>query len=770
MDSDIDGDDQAIIAPPAKRRRACNPIVAQGALTVFLIFGVTGGLYQKAFKKRVNDCLEDGLERIISVGLGRWEFMSCDELQTFHHPGFSSLRQFVVRGKEGTMIGAIVYKLFDVLESNDFDEVLGCSKRLPFELFKELESSVFCQLSQGTYYGHIKLIDLIARWQSLYNSGDPFQFASFLVCNDLALQLPEGWPGFHIIPLLPRAMVWKLLICNQPTRTQLARLMAQHAGANMAVAQQLASPRCFPGSFAAPFALIRDWLDATRYLKNIQKVTPARKAWDKLLSRIRKVDYQALPNSCDINYSTLRRARVRFDAVCMLLFGIWFANHFPSDAEIFIYTDGSPQWRGVELFATSFDIVTYYPGWSCVRRLFPVIQIGHGLLSVLGKAFAVLWQIMLLVGPNYRLLRRFCSRVRSLTTDFGVERMVSNGPDILPAFCFAFGIKLPLGYVTGRFLFPNASCAPGWRHLADNLMKRGLNSLDFWPLFQEVLKAITKLLRDYASDISGDLKRSGHHAASALISSVSMPHFATWRWHTADAVCTALASLFDTLCLSWEHFTFLSRLRDLTLVQRATQAVRDKAWRLQFKFVRWYLRWLTRLQRFVGTCTCHPTGKEAGADSCNRKGRILSVAHDVVTQFFKEGLGEANAWTSAFFDGDASLLAKAQGTVRMVVGIGKLKFDFLLKVPYLFARLGRAGVKEEILKQWGSAPSTAHCQLTCNIMMEGGDEWGMYFEFVVFSFARAHVTTCMLTLTTYQTHAHTHTNTHTNAINTLLAT
>ena len=61
--------------------------------------------------------------------------------------------------------------------------------------------------------------------------------------------------------------------------------------------------------------------------------------------------------------------------------------------------------------------------------------------------------------------------------------MIPGVPDILRAFCIAFGIGMPLGAKTGSFLFPRAILAPGWRHMCDNLLQRGLNSCRFWPHF-----------------------------------------------------------------------------------------------------------------------------------------------------------------------------------------------------------------------------------------------------------------------------------------------
>ena len=92
----------------------------------------------------------------------------------------------------------------------------------------------------------------------------------------------------------------------------------------------------------------------------------------------------------------------------MLLFREYWAKLFPDLPDVYIFVDGSPQWKGVELYAASFDIFMYRDGqWTRQRRLLPVIRIGMHMLSREGKALVLLWQSFLLVGPDFHALRRF---------------------------------------------------------------------------------------------------------------------------------------------------------------------------------------------------------------------------------------------------------------------------------------------------------------------------------------------------------------------------
>ena len=66
--------------------------------------------------------------------------------------------------------------------------------------------------------------------------------------------------------------------------------------------------------------LIVDWLDATQYVKNIRESDVAAEAFSKLLARGAEVSHEQLAaNLHKLSYTTLRKARVRLDAVALLV-------------------------------------------------------------------------------------------------------------------------------------------------------------------------------------------------------------------------------------------------------------------------------------------------------------------------------------------------------------------------------------------------------------------------------------------------------------------
>ena len=99
---------------------------------------------------------------------------------------------------------------------------------------------------------------------------------------------------------------------------------------------------------------------ATSFNKQLRKSDESKEAWTRVLQRgvcDVATDLGAVRN---INYDTLRLARVRLDAFCCIAFRKYF-HSLPVDAiTLILYTDGSPQWRGVELLASTVDI--FVPG------------------------------------------------------------------------------------------------------------------------------------------------------------------------------------------------------------------------------------------------------------------------------------------------------------------------------------------------------------------------------------------------------------------------
>ena len=98
--------------------------------------------------------------------------------------------------------------------------------------------------------------------------------------------------------------------------------------------------------------------------------------------------------------------------------------------------DASPQWRSRELLTSTIDLVIAQGDGApkVERRLFPMLRVGIGLRTAIGKCAALLWQTWLLLAPDLAHMRAFLRNAVSITADQGTEPLLVDLPDLLPAF------------------------------------------------------------------------------------------------------------------------------------------------------------------------------------------------------------------------------------------------------------------------------------------------------------------------------------------------
>lgn len=92
----------------------------------------------------------------------------------------------------------------------------------------------------------------------------------------------------------------------------------------------------------------------------------------------------------------------------------WSRTAPGSSLHFYVHIDGSPQWRGLELLATSDDI---HEGVSFARRLLPAVPLEREQLDTIGKTMSLLWQLWLLSGPSAAALRFGLSAAGSVAFD-----------------------------------------------------------------------------------------------------------------------------------------------------------------------------------------------------------------------------------------------------------------------------------------------------------------------------------------------------------------
>lgn len=288
--------------------------------------------------------------------------------------------------------------------------------------------------------------------------------------------MSAGGSCLHCVPITRRTQRLRLLVRSEPPKACLAAFVVAAHQRLAAAAGPVGAPPCrLPGwaKLMTEPGLMLDWLDATSTVKSIRHSTRASTAWTRLIARCNDLSRSDLrSNMQHVSYTCLRLARVRLDIVAMMVWRAFWSSLMGSaafdDIHLYIYCDASPQ-KGSEYFASTLDVYDRRQGtWA--RWLLPCVVLDPTLMDAFGKTLALLWQVFLIAGPSFEAVRAFCNKVRSLTTDLGVERLVVQQPDWLPDFWQLLAPRLPRPPADQSWLWPNAVSIPGWKHAWDGLL------------------------------------------------------------------------------------------------------------------------------------------------------------------------------------------------------------------------------------------------------------------------------------------------------------
>jgi hypothetical protein len=509
----------------------------------------------------------------------------------------------------------------------------------------------------------------------------------------------------HCIAVSTRVCRSRLLVAGEPKCRAISRALMGAPAVNAVLEAASGPPNLFATLVWDP-KLILEWIAASMDVKDIRKIGRAAKSFATIFARGCGIPKNVLlSNAPKVCPEVIRLGRVRADVVSMLLTRKMLQETLLKSphVNIFVYIDGSPQWRGLEMLATSIDI---QDGQTITRRLLPLISLESYQFGALWKVAALLWQLFLVVGPLYSTMRLCLRRIRGVLTDFGTERKIADYTDLLGDWYEVLDRKFKAPNDLGEYLLPRALLVPGWRHLFDVVIRRSLCSLDYFPGFVDKLKAIVSFLRQSTilSELARDLTRRGYPGVADLLCATSFPSFAQWRWGTLRACCSSLGRCLDSLRQTFDPSPWRGS-RDGVRLRKVIAALRCPLWRAQFTFVKWFSEWLGGLQSWAGGCSRHDRDCPSG---CEWKGRRLPEAHEHASARLREGLAEATAWSMNHFGGYGCLWHVHVGCVRGAFRLGMQKISFLDKVPYLFARLESPGVRDRCLEQYATGPPHNH--------------------------------------------------------------
>ena len=274
----------------------------------------------------------------------------------------------------------------------------------------------------------------------------------------------------------------------------------------------------------------------------------------------------------------LQQSQARSDVLEMLLNRRRFKQWRADDAvkSMHLYSDGSPV-TGDELQGMILDVI--FRDGSLEQMIFPGSTLAFGHTDTVSKGVALVWALWLVSGPTVDDLLWACSKVRSLTTDFGVEMHLLELPDIAAAFVTWVG-GVPLADVrplvrSDRRMFGRALRIAGWSHTLGGIMKHLAEKSPDWPKDLGHLRALCKFWRisSYRTHIARRLK--GVENVENLCKSFTAG-FAKWRYET---VVQVLKQLTRRRAICQEHLkrahVMFPKAEDQELVSSVCRACSD---------------------------------------------------------------------------------------------------------------------------------------------------------------------------------------------------
>ena len=718
MDDDIADDDGFAIEPESSEDELQRPAKIQktvttvGKLILCLIVVSYGGHWPTLWVP--DDALHSstaGIDdnTIVGIALTRWTYATADECKAACDWLFNAE---VKRSRSQDHRGFLLYPVQCIARFADRIELPpDASNRDLMDLVRPSMASNY-DMDKCTWSEPQRLQEIVSMWQE---SVEYCLRLTSIRFNSLFTRALLSYPSsipFHITSLGLRVQRKCLVSCNDPSDYVLKSLISQVAKPSPQSVHR--GSRGWDNMHRAP--ILVKWLKATSYIKQqVQSWEAATAFYDILAEHAGVKLHDVTEDLSGVNAGTLRWGRIKLDCCCNLLFRELFES-IPDHCDIFIYLDSSPQVRGQELFAASWEIFDGKRDEFVIsRRLMPLVGLGRDFLDATGKTLALLWLVFLLVGPTWQAMRRFCCMVKAIVTDMGTERLIHCSLDILPDF-FELMLNSSEHVPLVPRLFPNCLSMPGWQHGWDLILRRTLLSLPFFPSFIAGLRAMVSFFRAplLVDVFVRDIRSKGFGTIAQMVKALKVPSIAEWRWGTVAAACAAFSTIIGTLR---DYFSdkLYKNSRDPTVIQRTRTALVSSAWAWQFKFICWLSNLLARIAAWG-----KGSGRRLADGSTDPKynGRRLPESEKYITSELDAALQAANSWIPESWGCSQESLQQLQLCVRSMHHLAWLRHEYLRKIPWKMCRLTDPDVAKACIEQYDSG--TSHCPLSSYFLSPDG--------------------------------------------------
>jgi hypothetical protein len=371
--------------------------------------------------------------------------------------------------------------------------------------------------------------------------------------------------------------------------------------------------------------------------------------------------------------------------------------------------DASPQ-IGLELFGGLVEAIEGCNIDTMCRLFLTLSVLGFGHMKAVDKLMALAWQIWLLSGPSRATMEAWLGSVRVIITDMGVEAGLADAKCILDIF-FDFlrtGSVLEGAQLSDHYFFPHAFLLPGWHHCWSNILKDTCTGIEFFAGWLVEVKAIVELFRPHTVRVAVSACFAWT-AAELKALQLFGASFAKWRWHTLYEATLGCLSL-QFLARAWEQvmvaLASTAEQATLTVVDKALKSPRF--WR-RTKAMHDLSKRVDKCRRWGAGCSCHEEELRAGRQvDCKYKGRRLKQCSEYIPQVADEFRRRGQSVSLDDVEGDESLLQVMVTAFNFIAGWAMAKFDFFLKLPYLFVRADEQEVCARCIFLYDQVPEDQH--------------------------------------------------------------
>ena len=352
--------------PAAPRRRGYRDA---GDSCTLLILATTAGFWNAECQKRPNDIpasghpalaglqAEGGAPALVGAVVGTWRLKDFLDQREAEHDWIVSRAYAMFARSYIDVYGHVEYTPFAAVALQEVAPVTSDS-RVPSVLLVDARHRL---LASGTSLG-------------TWLAAQPSTVSIIALSPPLALSIVHGyWQTFHAVAITNRTNFKRFPLRVLPSSKVLRRFANSGAPGRVAPSYGFAGVHESRWAQQVPAHLVLQWLKAAKFLKFEKKTPECAEAFADIFTGDCDQQVMVLKKSESINLELVRKARTRLDAVAMLTWRAMFAELDLSRVLFHLWVDGSPQFRGREMFAMTVDIGI--PGEMYERRLLPCVSL-----------------------------------------------------------------------------------------------------------------------------------------------------------------------------------------------------------------------------------------------------------------------------------------------------------------------------------------------------------------------------------------------------------